>query len=78
MNNQELFEMRLRESESYGEAMRLIEHINELKAQIALAESALKDAGDAGYLAQIDVMEEQGRREIERHKSNPNLFGLGC
>lgn len=76
MNSQELFEMRLRESDSYSEAMRLMGHIKELKAQIALAESALKDTGDAGSLARIDLMEEQGRREMERYKSNPNRFGL--
>jgi hypothetical protein len=55
--SQELFEKRLRESDNYREAMRLIDEIKALKAQIALSEQALKDTGDAGYLAQIDVME---------------------
>lgn len=78
MNNQELFEMRLRESDSYHEAMRLIGEIKALKEQISLAERALKDAGDAGFLAQIDVMQSEGRLGLERYEANPNLFGLGA
>jgi hypothetical protein len=65
--SQELFEKRLRESDNYREAMRLIDEIKALKAQIALSEQALKDTGDAGSLAQIDVMEAQTLACMKKH-----------
>ena len=65
--SQELFEKRLRESDNYREAMRLIDEIKAFKAQIALSEKALNDTGDAGSLAKIDVMRAQTLAGMKKH-----------